>query len=454
MFLFPLAYIVAFFKTIKEFAKGNAAAITIFICVGLPIYINTLSVTYMFGFEKAVGPMQAFKEIIVLLALGIVLWQLKEKPKFTKTDWLVILFFLYSFAFVILPIGSYDFKSRLLAYKSLSFFTILYFIGRFIDAKKVLLATILKMVGIITMVAAVVLLYEYIQNKHLHTQTGYIDFLIHFFDDEPSGNYGLTWSFETETGLKRFGSIFGNPLELGASILLSLSLVLAFYTNTSNKLKLSKLGGFIFTASLVCVFFALSRASFLGNFLLIVVYAFVVKNKWLIRILYLLLTLVVLAFIYLITQKDIYNFVMETITFSNASSIGHVLEWLNGIEAMMAKPLGMGLGESGRISMFAKENTGGENQFIITGVQVGIPMLIIYLGIHISLMVVAYKNLKSSVGKIKRLAMTLFLFKIGILIPMLTSNTESFIYISYITWFLSGLMINLIQQDKIAKSEK
>jgi hypothetical protein len=454
MFLFPLAYIVAFLKTIKEFAKGNAAAILIFICVGLPIYINTLSVTYMFGFENAIGPMQAFKEIVVLIALGIVLWQIKHKPTFTKTDWLVILFFLYSLAFVLLPIGSYDFKSRLLAYKSLSFFTLLYFIGRFIDAKKIRLATVLKIVGVVTMIAALVLLYEFIQDKHLHTQTGYIDFLVHFFDDEPSGNYGLTWSFETETGLKRFGSIFGNPLELGASILLSLSLVLAFYTNTSNKLKLSKLGSFIFTASLVCIFFALSRASFIGNLLLIIVYAFIVKNRWLIRLLYLLLTLIVLAFIYLVTQKDIYNFVLETITFSNASSIGHVLEWLNGIEAMIAKPLGMGLGESGRISMFAKENTGGENQFIITGVQVGIPMLILYLSIHISLMVTAYKNLKSSVGKIKRIAMTLFLFKIGIIIPMFTSNTESFIYISYITWFLSGLMINLIEQEKMAKLEK
>jgi hypothetical protein len=184
---------------------------------------------------------------------------------------------------------------------------------------------------------------------------------------------------------------------------------------------------------------------------MIVVYAFVIKNKWLIKFLYISFTFAVFYFIYFISQKDIYNFVVETITFTNASSVGHVLEWINGITAMAEKPLGLGLGESGRVSMFSKENTGGENQFIITGVQVGIPMLLLYMGIHLSLMVTAFKNLKSKVGKIKRLSLTLFLFKIGILIPMFTSNTESFIYISYITWFLAGLMMNLISEQDAAQ---
>jgi hypothetical protein len=73
------------------------------------------------------------------------------------------------------------------------------------------------------------------------------------------------------------------------------------------------------------------------------------------------------------------------------------------------------------------------------------------MGIHLSLMVAAYKNLKSKVGKIKRLSLTIFLFKIGILIPMFTSNTESFIYISYITWFLAGLMMNLLSEQDAAQ---
>jgi hypothetical protein len=154
-------------------------------------------------------------------------------------------------------------------------------------------------------------------------------------------------------------------------------------------------------------------------------------------------------FIYFITQTDIYDFVVESITFSNASSLGHLLEWAEGFNAMITSPFGLGLGESGRISMGTKDNTGGENQFIITGVQVGLPMLILYITIHIQLIRVAYKNIQNKAFKIKRIALILFLFKMGIILPMFTSNTEAFIYISYMTWFLSGLLVNLTSENEM-----
>ena len=50
------------------------------------------------------------------------------------------------------------------------------------------------------------------------------------------------------------------------------------------------------------------------------------------------------------------------------------------------------------------------------------------------------------------LAFTIFLFKIGIIIPMFTSNTEAFVYISYFTWFLSGLLINITSRHEAGKN--
>lgn len=453
MFLFPITYIIAFLKTLKEFSKGHAQAILLFMCIGLPIYINTLSITYMYGFDSAIGTLQLLKELVVSIALGIIVFQLKKAPKLTTADWLVAAFLVYTFIYSLLPIGSYDLVTRLLAFKSLSFFGILYFVGRFINANKVLLAKPLKLIGIMTMLAAVITIIEYLRNEHLHVNTGFTDFLVKYFDGEPSGNYGLIWTFETETGLKRFASIFGSPLEMGASMLLSLCFILAFYTkkintneNSKYKLVLSKFGSLFLLASFVCILLALSRASFIGYIIVIILYAIITKNKLVQKLMYVGFIIVVMYFIYFITQTDIYDFVVESITFNNASSLGHLLEWLDGFNAMIAKPFGMGLGESGRISMGTKDNTGGENQFIITGVQVGLPMLILYISIHIHLIIRAYKNLKHPSGKVRRLAMILFLFKIGIILPMFTSNTEAFIYISYVSWFLSGLLINLTQQ--------
>ena len=132
MFLFPLIYILSFLKTLKEFSKANASALLIFIVVAMPIYINTLSTTHMYGLESIIGILQFFKELAVLIALFIVIIQLKKNPNFTTTDILVGIFLFYSFIFVILPVGSYDFLTKLLAYKSLSFFCLLYFVGRFI----------------------------------------------------------------------------------------------------------------------------------------------------------------------------------------------------------------------------------------------------------------------------------------------------------------------------------
>jgi len=40
------------------------------------------------------------------------------------------------------------------------------------------------------------------------------------------------------------------------------------------------------------------------------------------------------------------------------------------------------------------------------------------------------------------------LFKIGLIIPLFTAEIDSYIYVSYITWFLTGYMINLIQSTK------
>jgi hypothetical protein len=43
-------------------------------------------------------------------------------------------------------------------------------------------------------------------------------------------------------------------------------------------------------------------------------------------------------------------------------------------------------------------------------------------------------------GKSKQLGTLLFIFKIGMIIPMLTAAVESYLYISYVGWFLAGIL--------------
>jgi O-antigen ligase len=106
----------------------------------------------------------------------------------------------------------------------------------------------------------------------------------------------------------------------------------------------------------------------------------------------------------------------------------------------------MGLGESGRMSAFEGLNTGGENQFIIIGVQLGLVGLGLYLAAYILTIKHAIKTIKTQTGKIRRLALFVLLVKIGLFIPLFTAEVESYIYISYTTWFLTGLFFNMKAQ--------
>ena len=111
---------------------------------------------------------------------------------------------------------------------------------------------------------------------------------------------------------------------------------------------------------------------------------------------------------------------------------------------MIRNPLGLGLGTSGRIGGSLGDQTGGENQFIIIGVQAGIIAMGLYLAVYIGLIKTAYKWFFRLKGKEKKLCLVLLLIKIGFLIPFLTSELESSPYISYMTWFFSGLLMAVI----------
>lgn len=448
LLLFPLIYITTFIYGLFHLAKSKMQGLLVFLIFGLPIYINTMSVSFAFGFGKAIPFLQFFKELIVVVSCIIIGFSVHEykKIKLHLIDQLVIFFFLYTLAYFIIPLGSYSIFFKLIALKNIAFFPLLYFIGRFINFKQLHLNKIFSFVLLVMIVAFVVALVEKLTNTHLHAFTGYVDYNLKFFDKEPSGKYGLGWTFETASGLKRFGSIFSNPLEFAAAIILALAVALGMITRKQEKLGIFMDSFHVLAlfATFCCILFAASRAAFVSYFLVIYVYAWVTNLKKTLFYFHVLACTTILLF-FTFVKGDLYDFVIETITFTNTSSIGHVIEWLNGIESMIDKPLGLGLGESGRVANASNDNVGGENQLIIIGVQVGVIGMFMYLSIYIALLVLALKQLKFAKGQFYTLALITVLIKVGLFIPMFTANIDAYIYVSFISWFLSGLMVNFYQ---------
>ena len=420
----------------------------IFLVFGLPIYINTMSVSFAAGLGKAIPFLQSFKELLVVISCVLISFSVHQykKIKLHFIDKLMIFFFLYTLAYLFIPVGSYSFFFKLIALKNISFFPLLYFIGRFVNFKLLPLNKIYSFILVVMVLAFVVALFEKITYTHLHSITGYADYNLKFFDTDPTGKYGLSWTFETESGLKRFGSIFSNPLEFAAAIIVALAVALAMITHKQDKLNIQfeSLHVLALVGTFLSILFAASRASFVSYFLVIYIYAWITNMKKALLYFHIAAVVAVIVFMYFV-EGSLYEYVINTITFTNTSSLGHVVEWLNGIDAITTSPLGLGLGESGRVANASGDNIGGENQLIIIGVQAGVIAMFTYLTIYIALIVMAIKNLKKEKGQFYTIALITVLLKVGLIIPMFTANIDAYIYVSYLTWFLAGLLVNFNQ---------
>jgi len=455
MFIFPIIYFSSFLISLKNLLSRNSQGILVFLILGLPIYTTSLSVALQLGFGSILPFMQPLKELLILITLGISLWELNRRIRFQSVDYAILAFFGYTLLYVILPIGTYSFEDKLIAFKSSSFFTFIYFAGRLFDPAKIYISKYFHYILAVFICAAAVLFFEIITDQHFQNLTGYADYNFYYFNQEATGNFGLSWTFETSTGLKRFASFFANPLEFAAATLLALAIAAGLYTDDGNQIKIDKFGILAIIATQFAIFFALSRSSLASYFIMILIYALITKKKIVLKIIYALSIMVMLYFVFfmLIMNPDLYEFIMETITFTNPSSVGHVLAWIEGVEAILANPLGLGLGNSGRVAASLSDSVGGENQYIIIGVQTGIITLLLYLWIHIYFIKTCWKWYPKLTGKERKVCLSLLLMKIGFIIPLFTSELESSVYISYLSWFLSGLFIHMIAEPVIKQEE-
>ncbi len=445
VFIFPLLFLASFILGCYKILKGDPNGLFIFLIGGLPFYAISLSTFFLIGGKNIIPIIQSTKELVILLSLTTLILQGNTLFKWTLLDRLIVLFFVFSSIYVFIPLGPNGFLQRVLAFKGLSFFPLVYFCGRLFPLRKTHLEKYFSFIIVLTITAAVLSFGEYLMQTHLQAFTGYSDLNYYVYKQDPSGNYGLSWTFEIENGAKRFASFFSTPLEHAAATIVALAVIAGLYTEKSNQLFLSKFGWIGLLATVASILLSLSRAAILSYFAVILIYSFITKRREILSIFYLSIVLFVL-YLFSFSSKDIQDFVMDTITFSNQSSVGHVVEWITGIESMIAKPLGLGLGASGGIAANDGDAVGGENQFIIVGVQIGVAGLLLYLWIHFYTIYLAYKNYKILKGKEQKIAMTVLLIRVGMFLPMFTSNLDTYIYISYIMWFMTGLLGHILSK--------
>jgi hypothetical protein len=446
--IFALSIGIGFLWVLQEmFFKGKWTWFIFFLAAYLPFYITSLSVIYLATRSpEVVGIFQVLKEATVLGAILVFISFQRRIFKYPfrlqSTDWLMLALLSLAFLYLLIPLGQASFLNKALYYKSMLIPGLVYFLGRNTQFDESEINWVFRLIFAVAIGAFLVNCIEhYVLGAHLQQFSGYTLYNQVINNIDPTGNFGLTWTFETQAVTRRLAGFYSDPLELASSVLLGFSAGLIWFLTSKKEYAWPYL--FVMGCAVGSLVFSASRAAFGAFFIMIFFVALVFRLYKLIGAGFLVL-LAFGVYVLIFASDDFYFFVVDTLTFENTSSLGHVVEWLLALDSMVANPLGIGLAMSGNFGSVEDElRVGGENQFLIYGVQLGwtgmlLYILLIFSGVKNSIRVFqSTENLG-----IARISFTAAVVKVGLLLPLFTANVEIYTYVSWVTWWMIGVSVN------------
>jgi hypothetical protein len=424
-----------------------------YLVIFLPVYTVFLCLIYQGTDNEIITKIVQYSKEIVILTFLLTLFITRKDYfsfvwKWHIMDRLFIAFILLSLIYLIVPIGEASFFNKAVYFKNILLFCLMYLFGRVSTFKFKVWRKVFNLIFIVTLVAFLIVVAEKTLDTNLHHYVGYAKYNLDFNDIEMKGYYGLTWTFEADGGQKRFGSFFSDPLEFSASLLISLSAAIIFFLSVPHSTNKTKYFILILIA-VISLTLAYSRASFVAFIAMLFFMGIALKFY---RLIFSGIAVVAILTIYIIyfAPQETKFFVEDTLLFQNSSSITHLIDWFKGVDAMIENPMGLGLATSGNIRGVEEDlRTGGENQFLIFGVQLGVIGLILYTIIYIYSIIYSLKAFRLAKTREEQIVpFVASTVKFGLLLPLFTSNAEAYLYISFISWWLVGYSINIYQTYK------
>ena len=452
--LFIVFYFIIFGYTIDKISKGKIEYIIIFICTCLPIYTTLQAQVFkIFDSEIFVTIIKLSKDTIfiytlMIFFLGKNIHLFKRTFKFSLVDKLILCFTFLVTVYALIPLGEADIFSKLIYAKNLYIISITYLIGRNIKIDKIFFNKIKKTLKYLILSLTFFLCFEFILSTHFHTIIDFSNYNSIVNEIDPQGNYGLSWSFESQGSSPRYAAFFADPLELSASLLLFTSLLIFNFWN--NKRDINYFLLFMISAAFL---FSFSRGAIIAC-VGIILFALLINKRY--KTLLLILGSFILSTLSLLYfgSEEIRYLIIDTLKFENSSSLGHLVEWIEGIISIFENPFGIGLAMSGNASGVDQAiKVGGENQFLIFGVQMGIVSVIVYILILVYIIKrSSYVYLKTSNFE-KHISFIVACTKFGLLLPLLTANAELYLFVSLTTWFFAGYIESRYLEIKFEKNK-
>ena len=431
---------------LKKIFNGDAYYLLLYILFTLPFYATFQLIIFKgFNLIPLVNLLKYSKDFVFFVGFFVFIFGKKEsfferEWQLTLLDKLFLGFMTLTLIYTLIPLGEAPFLSKILYAKNIFLIGIVYLLGRHTYIDKQRWRFIVKVLIYLIVGSFLLALSEKIFGTHLQSILDYGRFNLVMNDVFPIGNYGLSWTFERQGGLPRLAAFFANPLEFAASLLLFLSVCLNYLFHSKyNSNRLAFLG--LLLLVIFSFFFSYSRGAIIASGIIVFFTLFLEKQYLLIRIV-LVLVIMLVIYISFFSSKESQYFVLDTLNFQNTSSLGHLVEWLEGVNSMIQNPMGIGLAMSGNANGVDQAlKISGENQFLIYGVQMGFLGLIIYVSMLVKGIKDSLKVFKhSSKQHVKSISYVAASTKIGLLIPLFTSNAELYLFVAFLSWFLIGLI--------------
>jgi len=448
-----LSYLFFAGFVLKKTYLGSPIYILLYITCFLPFYttfqiiiFNTFDNILLVNLIKYSKDFVFFTSFVIFI-LGSNKALLATNLKFSSLDVLILSFEVLTLIYLVIPLGEVSFLSKMIYSKNIFLIGVVYYFGRRTKFNKKNWNLILRIVITLIIFSFFIAFLEKIVGVHFHSLIGYADYNLIIKDIYPQGNYGLNWSFERQGAIPRYASFFADPLEFSASLILFFSVALWLFIHS----KISRNRIIYFGLILVVIFsflFASSRASMIAS-VIVMIFALFISKNFKILLIGFSIFISFSGYLFFFASEDTRYLFQDTLTFQNSSSIGHLFEWIQALLSIYENPFGVGLAMSGNASGVEQSiKIGGENQFLIYGVQMGIISTVLYISILIKSIWNSIKlYTKSSNLDYKSVGFITGLTKLGLLVPLFTANAELYLFVAFFSWYLVGQVEGILKDN-------
>lgn len=410
------------------------------------------------GIVKGVS---AWKEITLLGLLVIMLFQLIQKPSVVITfpDLAALLFGAYVSVFALVAFAWQTPVSVLLySLRDMLLPILVYFVGRSQTFSEARAKDVYQMVVHVALVVSALGIAEWLLvPTRWHVLLG----IPRYFQEllgitYPSYLLGLPenyWTSGNSGSIRRAVSVFGSSQAFALSYLLFFPICM--YGAFSNSLSRQRIARAALLLSFVALCLSFTRYTIAVCVVLAVLAAMLTNRRARRAVIFSAVVIGCLLIVFLFVSSRFRLLVVNTITFEDHSSSSRLAVWATTLEMIAEQPYGYGLGMVGQTAArFQRMMTPIEGQYSKIGVELGIPGLLAYIGVLVSISMYTLRTAyRATLPYQKGLCFGLGLTCIGLAINSVTTEWHNNPALVYPAFWLAGACVGISTERAHAAPE-